>query len=147
MSAPPRYLSSLHVEYPDNDSVKDVVLHAQGQGGEISPERHILLQWVNGWSESSMITQVVRLTGQAGSYNYFAPVVKIREPNTNIDNQVIPVGTFTRAQRDQILYLASQVNFLKTSVVNNCRVWLRELLQAMFFSSKYPFISFEAALM
>jgi len=129
MSAPPRFLGSVHTEYPDDDSVKDVTIHAAGK--EISSDRHVLLQWLNGTKDDVPVTQVVQLTGQAGNYNYYAPVVRMRSADTNIRNQVIPVGMFSRAQRDQILHLASQVEFRKTSTVNNCRVWLRELLQTM----------------
>jgi len=41
------------------------------------------------------------------------------------------VGTLSRAQRDQIIRLANQVKFQKTSTTNNCRVWFRQLLVAM----------------
>ncbi|KAG1754819.1 uncharacterized protein EDB91DRAFT_1076905 [Suillus paluster] len=69
-------------------------------------DRYVLLQWLNGTKDDVPVTQIVQLT-------------------------VIPVGTFSRAQRDQILRLANQVKFQTTSITNNCRVWLRELPVAM----------------
>ncbi|KAG2350862.1 hypothetical protein BDR05DRAFT_954984 [Suillus weaverae] len=118
-----RFLSSVHADYPDDDSVKEVTLRAAGF--EIHSDRHALLQWLNGTKDDVPVTKIVQLTCQAG---YYEPVVTCTD--TTIRNQVIPVGTFSRAQRDQIL-LANQIKFQKTSIINNCRVWLRELLVAM----------------
>lgn len=73
------------------------------------------------------MTKIVQLTCQAG---YYEPVVTCTDTTIRNLNQVIPVGTFSRAQRDQIL-LANQIKFQKTSITNNCRVWLRELLVAI----------------
>ena len=129
MAAPPRFLGSVHTEYPDDDSIKEVTLHAVGF--EISSERHVLLQWLNGTKEDVLITQVVQLTGQPGSYNYYTPVVIPCGADHNTRNQVIPVGKFAREERDKILRLANQIQFQRTSITNNCRVWLRELLVAM----------------
>jgi hypothetical protein len=67
--------------------------------------------------------------GQAGNYSYYAPVMTCTD--TTIQNQIISVGTFPRAQRDQILFLANQVKFQRISITNNCRVWLGELLVVM----------------
>lgn len=41
------------------------------------------------------------------------------------------LGNFTREERQLLLHLAEGVHFDKTSVINGCRVWMRELLEAM----------------
>jgi hypothetical protein len=46
-------------------------------------------------------------------------------------NLQIFLGEFTRAQRNRILELARKVKFERKSVVNSCRVWTRDLLEAM----------------
>ncbi|KAG1813247.1 uncharacterized protein BJ212DRAFT_1482711 [Suillus subaureus] len=106
MSAPPRFLSSVHAEYCDDDPVKEL----------------------NGTKDDVPVAQIMQLTGRAGNYNDYAPVVTCMD--TTIRNQVIPVGTLF-VQRDQILLLASQIEFQTTTITNNCIVWLRELLVAM----------------
>ncbi|KAG2155631.1 hypothetical protein DEU56DRAFT_976202 [Suillus clintonianus] len=115
---------SVHTEYPDDYSVKEVTLYAAGY--DIHSDHHVLLQWLNSTKDDAPVAQIVQLTG---NYNYYAPIVTCTD--TTIRNQVIPVGAFSRIQRDQILHLANQVKFQNSSTTNNCRVWLRELLMAM----------------
>ncbi|KAI3615626.1 hypothetical protein WG66_011822 [Moniliophthora roreri] len=100
-----------------------------------------IIDWGTGdWSNGQLandglktsVTQVVQLTGGPGSYHYFAPVCKIRNiQSLESDNTRWCIGDFSRAQRDRLLQLAAKINFLKTSIVNDCQVWLRELLEAM----------------
>ncbi|ESK95592.1 hypothetical protein Moror_12666 [Moniliophthora roreri MCA 2997] len=116
--------------------VKKVYVQAQGWALDSFGERHVLIDWSNGQLANdglkTSVTQVVQLTGGPGSYHYFAPVCKIRNiQSLESDNTRWCIGDFSRAQRDRLLQLAAKINFLKTSIVNDCQVWLRELLEAM----------------
>jgi hypothetical protein len=132
MSTPSRFLKSVHVEYPDDNSTKEVYLQAEGLTYSGVGDRHVLLCWLNGVTkDGSNVTQIVQLTGQAGNYSYFAPVAKIRSAESSKRNLFISLGKYTRAQRDQVLELAKNVKFEKKSTTNGCRVWTRDLLEAM----------------
>lgn len=137
MSLPPRFLNSVYDTYPDDDTVKEVTLYAQGLTYSGVGDRHVLLQWINTAAESAtgsetdIVTQIVQLTGQSGNYSYYAPVAKFRSLRSMVGNQTFSLGTFSRAQRDEILNLARHVVFSKSSTTNGCRVWTRDLLEAM----------------
>lgn len=131
MAAPPCQMQSVYDSFPDDDSTKEVYFQAAGLTYSEISDRHVLLRWLNDeLTEDVPITQVVQLTGQPGNYNYYAPVVvRSREPRTA--NLQITLGRFSRAQRDQILQLAMDVKFEKKFTVNSCRIWTRDLLEAM----------------
>ena len=111
--------------------MKEVILHAQGLTYSGVGDRHVLLQWNIATTAMGLVTQIVQLTGQSGNYSYYVPVAKLRSAQTMLSNQLFSLGEFSRAQRDQILDLARQVVFSKTSTTNGCRVWTRDLLVAM----------------
>jgi hypothetical protein len=134
MAAPPKALNNVHDKYPDNDKLKEAFIQAEGKSYPGYGDRHVVLWWTNSNDAndgSGVITQVIQLTGQAGNYNYYAPVVK-QCPLTSIQQHLqISLGNFTREQRDKILDLAKSVQFYKKSTVNGCRVWTRDLLESM----------------
>jgi hypothetical protein len=131
MALPPKFMNSVYATFPDDDSVKEVFLQAAGLTYSGLGDRHVLLQWVNSAETDTKATQMVQLTGQSGNYSYYAPVVKLRSEQSMVNNQHFSLGQLSRAQRDEILDLASQVVFQKTSTTNGCRVWTRDLLEAM----------------
>ncbi|KIJ22696.1 hypothetical protein M422DRAFT_276843, partial [Sphaerobolus stellatus SS14] len=76
-------------------------------------------------------TQILQLTGGPGNYAFYHPSVNAQSAISLAANTFYNLGTFTRAQRDQIIALALAVKFEKTSHVNSCRTWTRDLLEAM----------------
>ncbi|KAJ8481059.1 hypothetical protein ONZ45_g15434 [Pleurotus djamor] len=115
---PPRFLQSVHIEYPDDDSTKDVYLQAASLSYPGFGDRHVLIWWLNAsCDEEDDALQVIQLTGQAGNYHYFFPVVERSPTSLRASNQQFVLGTFTRAQREQILNLADEVAFSVTSTV------------------------------
>jgi hypothetical protein len=60
-----------------------------------------------------------------------------------VNNQHFSLGEFSRAQRDEILDLAGQVVFSKTSTTNGYRVWTRDLLEAMVQARLIPRAKFD----
>jgi hypothetical protein len=134
MAAPPRALNNVHDNYPDNDKIKEVFIQAENKNYPGYGDRHVVLWWCNSDDtddSADLITQVIQLTGQAGNYSYYAPVVKLRSIGSTQRHLQISLGKFTRAQRDKILDLAKSVQFHKKSTVNGCRVWTRDLLGLM----------------
>ncbi|EKM77847.1 hypothetical protein AGABI1DRAFT_130120 [Agaricus bisporus var. burnettii JB137-S8] len=134
MAAPPKAMNNIHDKYPDNDKMKHVFIQADNKAYPGYGDRHVLLWWSNSNDEdndSNFVTQVIQLTGQAGNYNYYAPVVKPRSPTSTARHLQIDLGNFTREERDKILDLAKRVQFNKKSTVNGCRVWTRDLLESM----------------
>jgi hypothetical protein len=131
MALPPRFLNRVYDTYPDDDSVKEVALHAQGITYNGLGSRHVLLQWNNATTEMGPVMQILQLTGQPGNYSYYVPVAQVCSEEFMTNNQLFSLGKFSRAQRDEILDLARQVVFSKTSITNGCRVWTRDLLAMM----------------
>jgi hypothetical protein len=113
--------------------VKEVILLAHGLTYSGVGDRHVLLQWNNTPTTGNIgfVSQIVQLTGQSGNYSYYAPVAQLGSAETMVNNLLFSLGEFSRAQRDEILDLARQVVFSKTSTTNGCRVWTRDLLVAM----------------
>ena len=77
MVLPPRFLISVYDTYLDDDSVKEVTLHAQGLTYSGMGDRHVLLQWNNATTEMGPVMQIVQLTGQSGNYSYYGPVAQV----------------------------------------------------------------------
>ena len=118
--------------HPDDDSTKEVEFQADGLVVLNPDDRHVLLRWTNGTdAEGRVYTQIVHLSGGPGNYNFHTPQVRIHSEASRGANTCYPLGKYTRAQRDQIVALAKAVNFDKRSRVNNCQVWIRDLLEAM----------------
>ena len=136
-------MNSVYNTYPDDDSVKEVILHADGLSYSGMGDRHVLLQWNNVTTETDLVTQIVQLTGQSSNHSYYVPVAKLHSTQTMLDNQIFSLGKFSQAQRDEILNLAHQVVFSKTSTTNGCRVWMRDLLVAMVQAHLIPQAKFD----
>jgi hypothetical protein len=136
MTTPPRFLESVYNAYPDDESTKEVFIQAANLSYSGTGDRHVLIWWSNGVDATSEaptpVRQVIQLTGQAGNYSYFYPVANSHSPDVINDNFQASLGEFTRNQRDQIITLAKDTAFEKTSTVNGCRVWTRNLLNAMY---------------
>lgn len=128
----PRFLQNIAHSYPDDDSTKNVYLQADRLQYVGYGDRHVLIWWSNGThvDDSAPVEQCLQLTGQAGSYAYYHPVVQKRGDSSDSHQQFL-LGTFSRAQRDKIISLADSVVFSKSSTVNSCRTWTRDLLEAM----------------
>lgn len=118
-------------QFPDDNSTKLVELQAAGKFPPASGDRHVLLRWTNAEQGPYKYTQVVHLTGGPGNYAFYTPSVKRHSEASRQQNSFYPLGYYTRAQRDQIIYLASSIQFNKYSKVNDCLVWMRDLLSAM----------------
>ncbi|KAJ3843547.1 hypothetical protein F5878DRAFT_262395 [Lentinula raphanica] len=105
-----RQMSRNYYEFiPDDDTEKDVYLQAHGHNFD-GRERHVVIHWVNGTLADNPVTQIVQLSGIRGRFVF---------------------DSFTRGERQLLLRLADEIEFDKTSVVNGCRVWMRELLLAL----------------
>ncbi|EIM79902.1 uncharacterized protein STEHIDRAFT_172902 [Stereum hirsutum FP-91666 SS1] len=129
---PRHYMGDIYSEYPDNDTMKTIQLCADGLSYPGFGDRHVLLQWENGPSkEGGSVIQIIQLSGMPGNYAYYAPFAKAGLDGALTTHTFISLGQFTRAQRDRILELANAVVFERTSVVNSCRTWTRDLLMAM----------------
>jgi hypothetical protein len=59
MALPPRFLNSVYDTCPDDDSVKEVLFHAQGLTYNGMGDRHVLLQWNNATTEMGLVTHIV----------------------------------------------------------------------------------------
>ena len=118
-------------KYPDDDSTKEVDLQADGL--VVNPvDRHVLLRWINGTDEEGRVyAQITHLTGGPGNYSFHTPQVKLHSQASRAANTHYPLGQYTRAQRDQIIAIAKAINFDRRSRVNNCRTWMRDLLETM----------------
>src|ERR1700761_72531 len=83
-------MKSVHAEYPDNDEVKEVVLEAVGLSYSGLGDRHVLIMWLNAVTVNQIpVTQITQLTGQAGNYQYYAPLTKIQTFSTlGINKQI-----------------------------------------------------------
>jgi hypothetical protein len=127
----PRFLQSVYATYPDNDSIKEVFLQTANLTYAGTGDRHVVMWWWNETEEPNEVAQLIQLTGQSGHYSYYSPVAQKIDRQVIARNQQFSLGEYTRAQRDQILQLASNVAFEKKSTTNGCRVWTRDLLEIM----------------
>ncbi|GAW05568.1 hypothetical protein LENED_007431 [Lentinula edodes] len=109
---------------------KDVYLQAHGHNFD-GRERHVVIHWVNGTLADNPVTQIVQLSGIRGKFVFDSLVAKLRNPATLESHTQYYLGSFTRAERQLLLRLANEIEFDKTSVINGCRVWMRELLLKM----------------
>ncbi|KAL4242402.1 hypothetical protein ABKN59_012085 [Abortiporus biennis] len=130
---PPKAMGSIHDKYPDDSADKDFYLQANGFSYPGYGDRHVLLWWLNGnnTDTSEPIIQIIQITGQAGNYHYYYPVVQQSSEASRLENEQFLLGTYTRSQRDRILELCEEIGFSKKSLVNGCRVWTRDLFVKM----------------
>ncbi|KAI0032373.1 hypothetical protein K488DRAFT_78515 [Vararia minispora EC-137] len=122
----------LHM-FPDNNQPKEVYLQANGKDRSGAVARHVSLFWINRDDARLFITQIIHLIGIPGRYHW-ENVAKMRDPRTVQTQQrhdIYWLGTFSRAQRDRIIQVAGSIYFEPSSTVNDCRVWMRDLLDAM----------------
>lgn len=118
-------------EFPDNDLTKVVELMAAGHTHDGYSDRHVSIQWTNGDACGQAVTQIVQLTGQAGNYAYYAPFAERSLPALREKDTIFTLGQYTHAERDRILVLANTAAFEPKSVVNSCRTWTRDILNAI----------------
>ncbi|KIK47579.1 hypothetical protein CY34DRAFT_208777, partial [Suillus luteus UH-Slu-Lm8-n1] len=78
-------LSTFHAECLDD--IKEVLLHVTGF--ETHFDRLVLLQWLNSTKDDAPVTQIVQLTGQAGNYDHYAPVVVAQIPPFEIRSSLL----------------------------------------------------------
>ncbi|THH15670.1 hypothetical protein EW146_g4840 [Bondarzewia mesenterica] len=117
--------------YLDNNDKKEVFLQASGKNYSGTGQRHVLLCWKNLHDHRNLVMQIIQWIGIPGAYQW-QNVARFRNMYTFISgNDIYPLGFFTRGQRDRIIELAGMVEFDRTSTVNTCRVWMRDLLEAM----------------
>lgn len=129
---PPRFSNDIYSDYPDDSSTKTVELQAAELSYPGYGDRHVLLQWSNGMhADGSDVVQVIQLSGMAGNYAYYCPHANKVMAESRLKNAIFPLGTFTRTERDRILALADDISFKKTSTVNSCRTWTRDLLLSL----------------
>lgn len=129
---PPRFSNDIYSDYPDDNSTKTVELQAAELSYPGYGDRHVLLQWSNGThTDGSDVVQVIQLSGMAGNYAYYSPHANKVIAESRLKNAIFSLGTFTRTERDRILALAADVSFKKTSTLNSCRTWTRDLLMSM----------------
>lgn len=126
-----RALNPYGNQYPDDDSTKEIVLQADGLEAENPDDRHVLLRWTNAVAKGFRYIQIIHLTGGPGNYAFYQPQVKIHTDVSLKSNTPFVLGPYTREQRDQIIALASALQFDMKSRVNNCQTWMRLLLEAM----------------
>ncbi|KAK0499205.1 hypothetical protein EDD18DRAFT_1155874 [Armillaria luteobubalina] len=88
------------------------------------------MYWSNGTLNQSRVVQTIELVGIPGEYTFKSPIARLHRPMQHPDTTFF-VGGFTREERDVILELAGKVVFDRCSTRNGCRVWLREVLEAM----------------
>ncbi|KAI1784836.1 hypothetical protein LXA43DRAFT_191053 [Ganoderma leucocontextum] len=128
-----RLINPFGDQFPDDNSTKEIVLQADGLVRRApGQDRRVLLCWTNGVAESAKYyTQVIHLTGGPGSYAFYTPQVKMQSQESLPQVTVYSLGHYTRVQRDQIILLAKAIRFDRHSRVDGCRVWTRDLLDAM----------------
>ncbi|KZO95452.1 hypothetical protein CALVIDRAFT_599234 [Calocera viscosa TUFC12733] len=133
--------------YPDSDAPKPVRVYADRVGADamITGERHVSLNWENAPAPPAhsstdtaqkedaeqVVLQFIQLSGGPGNYAHHTPSAQARPRSWVELTPFWELGTFSRAQRDDILALAKRVKYLRKSRTNSCQVWLRELLEAM----------------
>jgi hypothetical protein len=128
-------------QYPDNDDTKEIILQADGLEISDPNDRHVLLHWLNGNDETGRYTQIVHLTGGPGNYHFHPEQVK-KHSDDGDDDTFYNLGSYSRAQRDQIVKLAKHVRFDPKSHVNNCQTWMRDLFLAMVNNDLLPLETF-----
>ncbi|KAJ6531138.1 hypothetical protein B0H19DRAFT_470901 [Mycena capillaripes] len=116
-------------QYPDDDAVKVVTLQLQLR----DMSRHVLMYWTNGTDPTSGGTykQLTNLTGGPGSYAFYHPSVHLHSLASQEGDIFFALGSFTRAQRDQIADLARGLAYNMHSRVNTCNPWLWLVVKAM----------------
>ena len=131
-----RILNPYGDKFPDDGTEKEIKLEALGKKrAGPNDDRHVCLYWTNGvvgeGDEEAQCAQVLHLTGGPGAYAFYTPQTRLQDPTTHAQDTSYVLGRYTRAQREQILELASRVSYDRQSWVNGCRVWMRDLLEAM----------------
>lgn len=112
--------------------MKEILLYAAGHSGNMIDPRHVYICWSNGSTEEgNFIMQIIQLAKQGNYFHYYDPYMEVCHRDTLEDYQQWILGTFSLEQREKIIELASQVDFVRDWTSNGCRVWIRKLLSAM----------------
>ncbi|VDB82675.1 unnamed protein product [Peniophora sp. CBMAI 1063] len=122
------------LQHPDDDSVKNVFLQADGKTTAAEGEdRHVLIYWENGTGThaSNKHIQILQLSGGPGNYAFYPDMLISQSEAERARNTYYELGQYTRAQRDKIKRLAGDVVYLKSSRINSCRTWTRDLFELM----------------
>ncbi|KZV63456.1 hypothetical protein PENSPDRAFT_640856 [Peniophora sp. CONT] len=128
------FMAKLLVQYPDDDNVKNVFLRADGKTTVAEGEdRHVLIYWENGTGTSGQnkYIQILQLSGGPGNYNFYPDMMITQSEADRARHTFYELGQYTRAQRDNIKSLAGGVKYLKSSRINSCRTWTRDLFEVM----------------
>lgn len=130
-------------KYPDNDEIKEIFLEADGLEMSDPDDRHVLLYWKNGNDETgNRYARIIHLTGGPGNYQFISEQVKAESQASLERNTAYSFGSYSRAQREQIVALAKAVEFDRKSRVNNCQTWMHDLLLAMVSDNLLPLEKF-----
>ncbi|KAH9986386.1 hypothetical protein BJV77DRAFT_951119 [Russula vinacea] len=140
-----RALNPFGNKYPDDDKTKEIFLQADGMEIFDPDDRHVLLHWLNGNDDTAgtHYIQIIHLTGGPGNYQFHREQVKAESQASLERNASYNLGSYSRAQRDQIMALAKAVEFYPRSRVNNCQTWMRDLLRAMVGDNLLPSEKFD----
>ena len=130
--------------FPDNASDKELYLQATGltkdyqaRGG--TGDRHVVLCWDNTRAGIPIdVSQMIHLKGSPGEW-HLEIAVKQQAVGVKKENERYSLGMFSRKQRERVVELARGVVFDERSRVNTCRVWTRDLLEAMAEDGMIPF--------
>ena len=128
------FMTRLLAQYPDDDGTKPVFLQADGKTTVAEgQDRHVLLYWENGTGLNGDLhyIQILQLSGGPGNYNFYPDMMITQSESDRARNTIYELGRFTRAQRDHVKRLAANISYKKTSRVNSCRTWTRDLLEVM----------------
>ncbi|EIN12429.1 hypothetical protein PUNSTDRAFT_42049 [Punctularia strigosozonata HHB-11173 SS5] len=127
---------SLHAmaeRFQDDNSLKKVFIQGALRNKDFANadvDRHVHLFWFNEDTPEITVIEILHLSGSWGSLQ-FEHAKRSRRADFDVVNETYLLGYFTRAQRDQICKLAKDVQYNPKSHVNGCRVWMRDLLDAM----------------
>jgi len=142
MSVPPlkEGRSEWNEPFADADGSKDVFLLAAGtqDPGLFDHSRQVAVAWVNGalplqpTTSPTLVYQLVQLEKDLHTgYHFTDPYIKPCDPEMMANSLTIPLGNFTLVERDRIIELATEIPYVRSSRVNGCRVWTRDVLLRM----------------
>lgn len=127
-------MARMLAQHPDDNNVKTVFLQAAGKTTAAEgADRHVIIYWENGTEPDgrTKFIQVLQLSGGPGNYNFYPNMMIAQSESECARNTSYVLGHYTRAQRDVTKTLAGNIAYLKTSRINSCRTWTRDLFEVM----------------